>query len=467
MTISNSLHKYVKNPLITGTILLTAAGLLSRIIGFFYKIFLSRAIGAESLGLYHLTFPVLSLFLSLTSSGIQTALSRFVAEEKNTPRRAMRFFYVALFLSCGLSVLGSIILQQNADWIAVSFLGDERCSSLLVIMAYTFLPAAVHSCINGYYFGLKKAQIPSISQLVEQIARVGGVYLMYQIQMERGGAITAVHAVWGTLIGELFGLIYSVTAMWLQRNIFEPRKNQRLGATHHPSNTHTAAIHQRSGSSVMLTHRRALWLLCGMAVPLTFNRVLINLCTSVENMLIPKRLCLSGLNISDALSVYGVLSGMAMSIILFPNVVTGSLSVLLLPAVSEAKADGRENSIISATKKAIRYGLLLGFGFTFLFLLSGDFLGTVIFNSPLAGQFIRRLSWLCPFMYVTGMLSSILHGLGRPKTVLLINLLSCLMRIIFVWFLVPQYGINAYLWSMLVSQVFCAVASIVPLRRYL
>lgn len=447
MTLSNSLHKYVKNPLITGTILLTAAGLLSRVIGFFYKIFLSRTIGAESLGLYQLSFPVLSLFLALTSSGIQTALSRFVAEEKNSPGRAMRFFYTALLLSCSLSVLGGLILHQNADWIALAFLGDERCSDLLAVMSYVFLPAAVHACINGYYFGLKKASIPSVSQLAEQAARVGGVYLIYRIQTERGESITALHAVYGVLIGELFGLIYSVTAMWLQRNMSEAKKT--------------------TDTSPLLTRRRALSLLCSMAVPLIFNRVLISLCTSVENMLIPKRLCMSGLSLSDSLSIYGVLSGMALSIIFFPNVLTGSLSVLLLPAVSEAKAGGREQSIISATKKAIRYGLLFGFGFTFLFLLGGDFLGRIIFDSPLAGQFIQRLSWLCPFMYVSGMLGSILHGLGCPKTVLLINLLSCLIRIFFVWFLVPEYGIDAYLWSMLLSQVFCAVASIVPLRRYL
>lgn len=458
MNISHSFSKYRKNPLITGTVLLTVAGVLSRIIGFFYRIFLSRTIGAESLGLYQLTFPVLALCLSLTSSGIQTALSRFVAENHNHPDRAMRYFYMALLLSCSLGVGMGGIIGQNAEWIACSILKDSRCTPIITVMVYSLVPACVHACINGYYYGLKKASVPAGSQLAEQIARVGGVYLMYMALQEQNGSINAVHAMWGAVIGELCGLIYSVTAMWIHNMRDSIPTTKGIPCIPHKA---SAASHN------VLPCRRALYLLCAMAVPLTFNRVIINLCTSIENLLIPQRLCLSGLSQSNALSVYGILSGMAMSIILFPSVLTGSLSVLLLPAVSEANAAGRESSIISATKKAVLYGLLLGFGFTFLFLMTGDLIGTHIFHSALAGEFIKRLSWLCPFMYISGMLSSILHGLGRPKTVLLISLLSCLMRIAFVWFLVPQYGIHAYLWSMLVSQVFCAIASMVPLRRYL
>ena len=97
----------LKNPLITGTLFLTAAGVLSRIIGFFYRIFLSRTIGAEGLGIYQLVFPVMSLCLSLTGAGIQTALSRFVAEEtaKANEAGARLYLMLGLLLSCSLSGL--------------------------------------------------------------------------------------------------------------------------------------------------------------------------------------------------------------------------------------------------------------------------------------------------------------------------------------------------------------------------
>lgn len=465
MNLIHTVNTYKKNPLIIGTALLTAAGVLSRIIGFFYRIFLSRTIGAESLGLYQLSFPVLALCLTLTSSGIQTALSRFVAEEKEHPDHARQYFHISLLLSCGLCIITGAFVSHHAKWIAFHLLGDSRCESLLVVMTYCFIPACIHACINGYYYGMKKADIPAISQLVEQAARVGGVYIMYIILAENNSSIHSLHAMWGVAIGEIAGMLYSVTAMWIH-NLRDTASGSSgiIFSKSSPSFDKKKITHTKTTS---LSYRHAMYLLVGMAIPLTFNRVLINLCTSIENLLIPQRLCMYGLSQSEALSVYGVLSGMAISIIFFPNVLTGSLSVLLLPAVSEANAAGHEHSIILATQKAVRYGLLIGFGFTFIFFIFGHYIGITIFDSALAGQFIRQLSWLCPCMYVSGMLSSILHGLGRPKTVLLINLLSCLMRITFVWFLVPRYGIDAYLWSMLISQFFCAVASMVSLRRYL
>ena len=68
-----------KHPLLKSTAILTCAGMVSRIIGFFYRIFLSKTIGAEGIGIYLLLFPVQTLLFSLTSSGIQTAISRFVS----------------------------------------------------------------------------------------------------------------------------------------------------------------------------------------------------------------------------------------------------------------------------------------------------------------------------------------------------------------------------------------------------
>ena len=63
-------YRLFQNSLISGTLLLTGTGVASRFIGFYYKIFLSRTIGAEGLGIYQLVFPVFALFLSVSAAGI-------------------------------------------------------------------------------------------------------------------------------------------------------------------------------------------------------------------------------------------------------------------------------------------------------------------------------------------------------------------------------------------------------------
>ena len=96
----------------------------------------------------------------------------------------------------------------------------------------------------------------------------------------------------------------------------------------------------------------------------------------------------------------------------------------------------------------------------------GDRMGEVLFHNTLAGNFICQLSWLCPLLYVTSLLNSILHGLGNARQVLFVTLLACMIRICMILFLVPQYGIDAYLWGMLLSYVFAAIADILLLMPY-
>lgn len=430
---------------------MTAAGVLSRIIGFFYRIFLSRTIGAEALGIYQLIGPVFSLCFALTASSIQTSISKFVGDAiggcKDSlcgEKKARAYLILGLVLSCGLSILTGIFMYFNADWIAVRFLGEARCSPLLVLLTYSLLPCCIHACINGYYYGRKNAFVPSLCQLIEQIARVGSVWIIFQITTEKGIPLTAFHAVCGLVIGECFGLLVSMSALLREKRL--PRGSYTSDSICNSTMTHA---------------------FLAMVIPLTINRLSVAFSTSLENLLIPQKLQLYGYTQTDALSIYGILSGMTLSIILFPCVLTNSLSVLLLPAISEARGRSNENQIRRTTKKAIQLGLLLGFAFTILFLLTGDMIGNKLFHNALAGHFICRLAWLCPLMYITSLLNSILHGLGRPKQVLFVNLLACLIRIGMIWFLVPAYGIGAYLWGLLLSQVFASVACMWLLREFL
>jgi stage V sporulation protein B len=455
------------NPLVLGTAVLTSAGVISRLVGFLYRIFLSRAIGASALGLYQLVFPILTLCYAVASEGIQTAISKFVAEgaakdsgKTGCGSTAVRYLTAGLLLSILLSVVCEGVLYFSSDWIAIHLLGDSRCGALLRILSYTMLPASIHACINGYYFGLKKTTVPAITQLAEQFARVGSVYVMYMAALEKGIALTAAHAAWGVFFSELVGLFVSVTAMaWGSGENCSATGPRHASGVRRAIRPHgTTASHPADSKRTLAA---AVLAVGSMALPLTLNHSLMHLISSFENLLIPQRLQMYGHSADDALAAYGVLSGMVISVIFFPGVLTNSISVLLLPSVSDAAARGDKKKTDRIITLAIRYGLLFGFAFTALFLLFGDYIGTVLFDNALAGTLIQRLSWICPMMYVYSLLCSVLHGLGRAKSVLWINLLASLIRIGMILFLVPRYGLSALLWGMLISQLFSAVSAII------
>lgn len=427
------LKKYASHPLLLGTALLTLTGLTSRIIGFFYRIFLSHTIGAQGMGIYQLIFPVFALGIAFCGSGIQTAISKHTAEAAVQNRCPQVYLYAGLILSIGLSIFCSSFIYAGSDIIADVILDEPRCGALLRITAFSIPLAAVHCCINGYYYGLQKTMVPSISQLMEQAFRVLSVYIIYRICASQGRDVSAAMAVWGIVCGELAGALFSLTVIRFTRCLEH-----------------------------LLSSMRRIFI---FSVPLTTNRVLIDFINSLEAILIPLCLKSYGYSNEDALGIFGILTGMAMPMILFPSVLTNSISVMLLPSIAQAKAQKNQALIHRTIRRTIESCLILGFASTLFFLLTYSLIGRYLFANTLAGLYIRTLSFICPFLFLSAALNSILHGLGYPAVTLFLNLGGCLVRIACIWLFVPGYGIRAYLYGMLISQILTALCAIFILSR--
>ena len=433
------------HPLIVGTVILTLTGLVSRMIGFFYRIYLSRLFGEEGMGLYQLLSPVLSLSFSLTAAGYQTAISKLVAEQTARQKKtSLRPMLAGLSISLPLSLLCNALIYFGADFIASVLLQESRTAAMLRILSFSVPMSAVHACVNGHFYGIKKAGIPAASQLLEQIARVGCVFIVSAQSLGAGRSPSISVAVLGLTIGELCSMLFSLAAIWQS-----PRSID-------------------SASRPLAEGRRSLYPgLLSMALPLTANRIVLNLLQSVESVSIPARLRLYGYDNTTALSVYGVLTGMAMPFIFFPNALTSSVAVLLLPVISENYALGNYRAVKNATLKTVRYCGLMGICCMAGFLLFGNQIGTYLFDSPLAGRFITTLGFICPFLYLDTTLSSILQGLGKAGHIFVMNAVCLLIRLAFVFLAVPRFGITGYLWGLLASQLALGILYLLCLGRFL
>ena len=111
-----------------GTSLLTGSGMISKILGFFYKVFLSRTIGANGLGLYQLIFPIFVLCMAISSSGIQTAISRYIAIEKAKGFSGRRYLAAGLAISTALALILMLFVHAYAPWLAKNVLTEPRAS---------------------------------------------------------------------------------------------------------------------------------------------------------------------------------------------------------------------------------------------------------------------------------------------------------------------------------------------------
>ncbi len=424
----------LKSNLAKGTIILTLAGFLSRILGFFYRIWLSDHLGSELLGIYQMIFPISGVCYTIYASGIQTAISKITAERK----ASVSVFFHGLTLSLFLSLLFSFLLYEGAPFLAEHFLFEERTITPLRILSFMFPFGAVTACCNGYNYGKSNSKGPAISQLSEQVIRIGCAYfLVFTFQEFNFSCELAVLVL---VIGEAVSALVSIISLI---------RSECKGRT----------------ISVKSLHKSGLLELSLLALPLTFHRLIINLLHSFEATLVPLTLQQSGMTKAVALSQYGILNGMAFPFIFFPTALTGSLSVLLLPVVSRANKEENTGYLHKVIRLSLGFSCLLGFFCTIFFLITGDFLGNFVFHEPLAGNYIRILAWLCPFMYLSSTLGSILNGLGKVYQTFILSVISLCIKIACLMLFVPKYGMSAYFTTLLLSQGFTTIAEAIVLTK--
>lgn len=426
------------NQIIKGTVILTLTGLISRVLGFLYRIFLSNLIGAEGMGVFQLIFPVLTFCVALSCGGIQITVSRFVAESK-TSKHSFNVLLSSIFMSGILSATSCLILFCFSQEISSYIIRNTACDTMLKYASFTIPMAAFHSCISGYYLGLKKTTVPAWCSVFEQIVKLISLYILGVIWIDNNITVSPIIAVYSMLLSEFAGVIFCLIAISAEKK------------------------YMPDCSSIISTMKS----MFSISYILTINKIMLTFLQCVEAVLIPVVLIKSGESSSDALSIYGILTGMALPVITFPSAINSSLCTMLLPTIAGANANDNVASIKFTTEKSIWFSIVMGIFCTGIFVYFGDFIGVEIFGQAIAGEYIKILGWLCPFMYLSMTFGSILHGLGKTNTAFVHNVIGTIIKLIFLWFLVPVIGITGYLWGLLISNLVVTALHGIYVSKYI
>lgn len=442
--------KLFQSKLIKGTIILTVAGIITRIIGFFYRIFLADVLGSKLLGIYQLIFPIYGICFTIYGAGIQTAISQLTgmatSKKKTGNTSLIKILIAGMTLSLSLAFLLSVLVYSNSEWIAEKIILENSCAPYLKIMSVLFPFCSISACISGYYYGIQNASVPASSQIIEQLSRVIFVFLMCSFTGSSKESNAAI-AVWGLVIGEIGGFLFSVIRLFmsLSSTKYTKYKTSTIKNGRHP---------------IFKT-------LLVLSATLTTTKLIVSLLHSAEAIFIPAALQKFGCSPSDALSIYGILSGMAMPFILFPSAISNAFAVMLLPSIAQAQAENDINKISLSVTFATKYNLLIGWLCICIFIIYGNDIGMLFFHNETAGSFIVILSWLCPFLYISTAFTSIINGMGHTQLTFFITVLSLVIKIYFLIALVPVHGIKAYLTGMLISQTIMTVMEGFYLRKYI
>lgn len=418
---------------IKGTLILTIGGAITRLIGFFLRMYLAGKIGFTELGIYQLVLPVCGLCYAVTISGYEIAVSRYVAYYKNrhNPAKAKTITFFCFISSLALCITLSLILNFISPLAAGKIFHNPRCERLIRIMLWSCPLSCIHCIFSSYCIGNEKTALPTLSQICEQLVRFICIYIIsIWINDARLGA-------YGLVAGEIGASIFCIAAYL--------RKKQ----------SHTPA---------RLSRRQCIKI-TKMAFTISTNRVFLHILQCVEASLVPMMLITHGLTHDEALYTYGIITGMAVPVILVGSTLAGSVAQMLLPSIAKIQKNKEQ-----LTKNAnLSFLFSLGFGFICiigLFAIS-KVMGTYIFHENMVSKYIRLMSFSCPFMYIGTTYKSILHALGLTGKVLANSMLSELIVIAAIVFVMPHFGIDAYIISFIIAQCINAFLCIAGFKSYI
>ena len=396
---------------VKGTLVLTIVIFLSKLFGFVYRMQFMRIAGEEVVGIYMTAYPAFVFFISLVQLGLPIALTKVVADfyAKGKKIEAASVLKKCLHISTISIIILLPILFFITPKIAEIFLQSSGTRFPLIVAVFTVPIVVYGGIIKAYLLGTGKTAPTAWSSLIEQAIRIGTISFVLPYFLTGTSTTDAAYAMGMTALGELGAFIY----LFFHYQFTKQRINKKVSM--YPSGPLLRIALPSAGSKLFGTFT---WFL--------------------EPIIFLKALTISGLTATAATTLYGVISGVHIPLLLFPAFIPAALSVILIPAVSGAAAVHNTRLLNERITISLRLSSLIGCYAATFFLLYGDFLARELFHLKDETGYMKILAPIFYFYYIQSPLLSILQALDRARVAMMNSIYGGMGKLLLMLVLAAQ-----------------------------
>lgn len=442
-----------KQSFIKGALILTVAGIISKILGFIYRIPLGQIITSVGMAYHQTAYDLYILMLTFSSYSIPTAISKLVSERIETERRAEahKVFRVALSLLCFLGIALSLILYFNAQTFSERVKNPGSYYAILAVSPAIFT-VSISGAFRGYFQGMQNMTPSAISQVTEQISRVAVGFILAYILLPLGYEQSAAGAIFGTTVGGLVSFLTLYTIYLRKRkHIYEDIKI--------------------SNRKTVESTGKIIGKIIKFSIPITMGGSIMPIMGLLDTFIVMDRLQAAGFDQLTATMLFGQLKAMATSFINLPQVFTISLAVSLVPSISESMARKDMQGVKKKSELALKMSMLLGLPAA---------MGLFILASPMMRMFYPKeteslgivLMYLAPaviFLTLVQTITGILQGMGKERIPVINMLIGALAKLLISYFLtsMPDININGAAIGTVIGYALAFFLDFMILKKYL
>ena len=420
--------------LFQSVLIIAGFSILTRFLGFLFRIYLSRELGAELLGVYQVAFSVFMVLIVIVSSGIPLAVSKSIAKYKVEGNTAKSGSMVASALVVGLAVSVVLcgILLFFYKYIGAMF-ADSRCIYILISLLPAVICSAVYSAFRGALWGEQDYFNVSLAELIEQVLRIAVFALMAEwIFSSLDGALVA---------GISMSVACVLSAVFVVIVYFS--KGNRLS-----------------------TPRESYKILIKSATPVTGVRVASSLIQPIIAVLFPAMLVLAGYTSEQAMESYGMAMGMTFPLLFLPSTIVGALSFALIPDLSTAIAQRNDKLINTRITTSLSFALFISALIIPFYVGCGEAIGKFLYDNISSGIYLTRSAWVMIPLGLSNITSSILNAFNLEVKSFVNNIFGGAILLIFVVAFSGLIGVDSLIWGFGACMTITTVLNLFMLKKH-
>ena len=413
---------------------ITIFSVATRAMGFVFRIYLSRSLGAEALGLYQVALSVFSVLLTVVASGMPVVISKLTAKyyAKKDKNSEGGLVSAALLISV-ITSLVLIVLVLAFKGVFSALFADDRCYTILLVLLPAILCSAIYNVFRGAMWGHSNYFPYCITELFEQIARI--VICVFLLTFGVSSLSTSISAALSLSIASLLSAILAVVLYFVYG-----------GRMKKPNGVYKEVL--RSNTSI------------------TGVRVASSLVQPIIALIVPARLMAAGYTSAQAISSYGVAMGMTMPFLFIPITLVSSLSMVLIPDLSTALANKDGEHVNNRIFSSITFALLITFILIPLYIGAGENIGLFFYDNIESGRLLASAAWVMLPFALLNITSAILNALGLEVKSFVNYLFGSIFMFAGIIFLPQLIGVRAIIWAMGICVSVAALLNIRMIKKH-
>lgn len=426
-----------KSKFIKSTIILIIGGFLTKILGMFIKIVMTRLLGTKGIGTYMLISPTFTLLIGLASLGMPVAISKLVAEDKRNNKNLV-FSSIPIVMIINIIIMATLIFIS--PFIAEKLLNEPKTYYALLAIGMVLPFISISSILRGYFFGKEKMIPHVVSNITEDLVRLIILSIGIPYFLQRGIEYAMAFIVLSNIASELTSIF--ILFFFLPKNFKITKKDIK------PIKNNIKEI-------------------MNIGLPTTGSRLIGSIGYFLEPIILTYALLKIGLTNDQIITEYGIINGYIMPLLLLPSFFTMAISQALIPTVSHAYANGHITYTKNKIKQAIFFSLLIGLPVTIFFEICPTIPLKLIYNTTEGITYLRVIAPICLFYYIQSPVTSALQAMGKAKEAMLGTLEGMIIRTISLLIGCLTFGIWGLIIATSLNMIYVTIHQIHHIKKSL